>query len=518
MMFDALRRSGGLHLLLLLALAPLFAMPQARAADERCFAETNQCISGRFRDYWEQNGGLAVFGYPVSAARNEANRDTGTTFLTQWFERNRFELHPENNAPYDVLLGRLGDDQLVRQGLNWRTFAQGFKQDGCLWFAETGHSVCNQGQNRGFRAYWESHGLQDPALNRYQRSLALFGLPISEPGLETNTSGDTVITQWFERARLEWHPDKPDAFKVLLGLLGSETLKPEDPRAPLPNNALWLQSAGRVIGVAPGLPTLYLPKGTHQPVPEVAPDGSLMVYAETTVLGQPGDRSIGINPTSGGQATLYETSGSDPDAALLALRPGTGVHGDRAAALADDGARPAWRDATRAATGRGLRARAGAECLDPGRRDRPVPVVGERCAGQGSGDGRSGQWQPALDCARRSLGRLCVCRWTARCPRQRFAAAWPGCRARPDALGRRYPDRPRSQRLPAMSRAASGAARGRPTARNCYMSRARRVDRSTPSILSMPTVQTTARWPLAHRRCRKRCAMSPGTARTAWQC
>ena len=34
-----------------------FVQP-ARAADERCFPETNQCIGGRFRQYWEQNGGL----------------------------------------------------------------------------------------------------------------------------------------------------------------------------------------------------------------------------------------------------------------------------------------------------------------------------------------------------------------------------------------------------------------------------------------------------------------------------
>jgi hypothetical protein len=29
-------------------------------------------------------------------------------YLTQWFERAKFEYHPENKAPYDVLLGRLG--------------------------------------------------------------------------------------------------------------------------------------------------------------------------------------------------------------------------------------------------------------------------------------------------------------------------------------------------------------------------------------------------------------------------
>jgi len=31
-----------------------------------------------------------------------------------------------------------------------------------------------------------------------------------------------VLTQWFERARLEKHPNKPDQYKVLLGLLATE--------------------------------------------------------------------------------------------------------------------------------------------------------------------------------------------------------------------------------------------------------------------------------------------------------
>src|SRR3712207_7108490 len=62
----------------------------------------------------------------------------------------------------------------------------------------------------GFRAYWETHGLKVAGLDRYQRSLALFGLPLTEPKMERNSSGDTVLTQWFERARFEWHPNNPD--------------------------------------------------------------------------------------------------------------------------------------------------------------------------------------------------------------------------------------------------------------------------------------------------------------------
>ncbi|HJZ45689.1 MAG TPA: hypothetical protein VKE41_00945, partial [Roseiflexaceae bacterium] len=49
---------------------------------------------------------------PVSEAQMEQGSD-GQMYLTQWFERARFEYHPENKAPYEVLLGRLGADALA---------------------------------------------------------------------------------------------------------------------------------------------------------------------------------------------------------------------------------------------------------------------------------------------------------------------------------------------------------------------------------------------------------------------
>ena len=195
-------------------------------AAPRCFAETNQCIDGRFRTYWEQNGGLAVFGFPITPQREERNRDTGRVYQTQWFERNRFELHPENAAPYDVLLGRLGDDRLVQQNRNWQAAPrEGRPRAGCLWFGETGRNVCDQASGAGFMTYWRTHGLQDARLDAHRRSLALLGLPLTGAATETNSSGDRVQTQWFERGRLEWHPNNPREFRVLLGLLGNEVLR-----------------------------------------------------------------------------------------------------------------------------------------------------------------------------------------------------------------------------------------------------------------------------------------------------
>ena len=222
---STVRRLGCLSLGLLALLATLPGARQAHAQTPRCFPQTGQCIDGRFRRFWEQNGGLAVFGYPITAARDEVNRDTGRTYLTQWFERNRFELHTENAPPYEVLLGRLGDDRLRQLGRVWQAEPrEPGPQAGCLWFDQTGHNVCNQSGALGFRSYWEGNGLRDPALNAYRRSLALFGLPLTAPQMETNSSGDRVLTQWFERARFEWHPGNPNPYKVLLGRLGAEVI------------------------------------------------------------------------------------------------------------------------------------------------------------------------------------------------------------------------------------------------------------------------------------------------------
>lgn len=215
------RNVSAIAVLLITALMPVAYV----SAAPRCFPETNQCLDGRVRQYWEQNGGLPVFGFPIAAQAPEQNLDTGQTYATQWMERNRFESHPENKAPYDVLLGRLGDDRLRQLGRDWQKEPRESGQKaGCLWFEQTGHNVCNQSGSIGFRTYWETHGLEfdgQPGTS-YAESLALFGLPLTEPKVELNTSRDRVVTQWFERARFEYHPNKPAEFKVLLGLLGNE--------------------------------------------------------------------------------------------------------------------------------------------------------------------------------------------------------------------------------------------------------------------------------------------------------
>jgi hypothetical protein len=81
------------------------------------FPETRHNLSNLFRGYWEQNGGLAIYGYPVSESFEEVNPDDGHTYTVQYFERNRFEYHPENKGTkYEVLLGLLGNSLLRLKG------------------------------------------------------------------------------------------------------------------------------------------------------------------------------------------------------------------------------------------------------------------------------------------------------------------------------------------------------------------------------------------------------------------
>lgn len=210
--------------------AGLFAPRAAVAQSEQlCFdvPGITNCVRGRFLQYWRDNGGLPVFGYPITPEFREETPEG--IFVVQYFERNVFEFHPEKARPYDVLLGRLGDTRLLQLGRDWFAEPKGAQTPGCSWWAQTSHSICGE-----FKAYWEGHGLNDPALDRTGRSLALFGLPLTEPTMETNQAGDTVMTQWFERARLEFHPGKG----ILLGLLGNETqaanTEPEPPAEPTP--------------------------------------------------------------------------------------------------------------------------------------------------------------------------------------------------------------------------------------------------------------------------------------------
>jgi hypothetical protein len=183
------------------------------------FKETGHNVGGGFKAYWEEFGGLAIFGYPLT----EEFVWNGTT--VQYFERARFEWHKGSwPSRYDVLLGLVGDEVATgRMGempfkmasllgaMTWDGKTAPAEVDSeAIYFTQTGHNLSG-----GFRAYWQKFG-----------DLAIFGLPISEEFKEKNQdNGKTYTVQYFERARFEWHPGEwPSHWDIELGRLGAEAL------------------------------------------------------------------------------------------------------------------------------------------------------------------------------------------------------------------------------------------------------------------------------------------------------
>jgi hypothetical protein len=190
---------------------PTQKVPDPHDPNVTYFSVVGHTLRGGFRSYWEGHGGLAQFGYPLTEEFVEVSATDGKSYTTQYFERARFEYHPENKAPYDVLLGLLG--RSITQG---REGEAPFKRTAAmlgpstLYFEPTGHNMPPQ-----FSSYWQSHG-----------GLPVYGYPISEAFQEVSpTDGKPYLVQYFERNRLEYHPELPQAYRVSLGLLGVQLLQ-----------------------------------------------------------------------------------------------------------------------------------------------------------------------------------------------------------------------------------------------------------------------------------------------------
>ena len=212
------------------------------------FPLTGKTVCGRFLEYWQANGGLAQQGYPITDEFIETNPTDGKQYLTQYFQRARFEYHPENAAPYDVLLGLLGREQL--QAKYGSTPPNGLPNNplgaNCVTFELTGKQVCGP-----FLQYWQQNG-----------ALAQQGLPLTDIFLETNpTDGKQYPTQYFERARFEYHLEHLNTpYLVLLGLLGNEQMQAKYPSGlPVWGPTLAPLAGGQTYAHPSGLFTVNVP-------------------------------------------------------------------------------------------------------------------------------------------------------------------------------------------------------------------------------------------------------------------
>jgi SpoIID/LytB domain protein len=82
------------------------ATPFTSSEEHVYFPETGHGLHYAFLAFWRSRGGLDVFGYPISEEMTENGR------TVQYFQRARFEYHPELPPEYHVSLGLLGDQLL----------------------------------------------------------------------------------------------------------------------------------------------------------------------------------------------------------------------------------------------------------------------------------------------------------------------------------------------------------------------------------------------------------------------
>jgi hypothetical protein len=177
----------------------LFILPAlltfAQGEDTRYFEETGHNVSGEFLRFYDQHGGRAIFGYPLTREFVENG------LVVQYFQRVRMEKHPENPEPYQVQLGLLGEELGWRQAPIPESEIPPSTHSDKRYFPETGHTVAF-----AFLEYYQDNG-----------GLDIFGYPITEWIIEL----DGRIVQYFQRGKMEWYPENPPGQRVQLGMLGT---------------------------------------------------------------------------------------------------------------------------------------------------------------------------------------------------------------------------------------------------------------------------------------------------------
>ncbi len=172
-------------------------VPQNPALGGRYFSETGHHVTGNFLTFFDARGGVEIFGYP----RTEAFNEDGLT--VQYFQRARFELHADKlGTPYEVQLTLIGDILTKERGSVFPQAEPRPTTASYRYFPETGYAVLH-----GFKRFFDERD-----------GLTILGYPISNELQE-----DGIVVQYFQRGRLEYHPDRSP--QVSLGLLGDEWLR-----------------------------------------------------------------------------------------------------------------------------------------------------------------------------------------------------------------------------------------------------------------------------------------------------
>lgn len=191
-----MQKSRGITILLaiLLLITGLSARP-LQGEDGIFFEEAGFWVRGEFYALYQTAPDPGrLFGQPVSEAMPDPQRPG---ILVQYFERARMDYDPTLPAGERVSLAPLGknllDESRKAEALDFST-----NTNMCRGFS-SGHSVCF-----AFLQFYDSH-----------QGAKFLGEPITSTEMV-----DGRLVQYFELARIEWHPDRPAGQRVVVTELG----------------------------------------------------------------------------------------------------------------------------------------------------------------------------------------------------------------------------------------------------------------------------------------------------------
>ncbi len=250
------------------------------------FPETGHSVEGDFYKYFVEHGGVAIFGYPIT----EWHEDTTTGMLIQYFQRARLQCM--SRLVCNVTVAKLGVEMGFGQPSlppDPRPADTPFQR----FFPATGHTTAY-----AFLEYFDQKGGEP-----------IFGYPITEPHYLNGR-----LVQYFERARMEWWPERTTGERVALTNLG-------DIYAQRYVSAEWLKPVGQArIGGAtatPAVTSLRVTASIKDPVTRQVGNQTVTVL----VADQTG------NPVKGAEVkvTVYSMNGNHSYAGLITSDEGVAM-------------------------------------------------------------------------------------------------------------------------------------------------------------------------------------------------
>lgn len=162
---------------------------------ERYFPATGHWVKGEFlQTYIKVSDPLRLYGFPITEA---FSGDLSSNTLVQFFEKGMFILRNNGSSGVSVEVMPLG--RYLYTPDNPRALIE--KRAGCRFYPQADYPVCF-----AFLEFYEIFGGE-----------AQFGKPISSIELL-----GAYKVQYFEKARLEFHPELPSGKKVQVGDLGTQ--------------------------------------------------------------------------------------------------------------------------------------------------------------------------------------------------------------------------------------------------------------------------------------------------------